>query len=132
MARMAGSDNEVVLFYPSRSLLAQVMEWTGKHRGFSVRLVRSCGPLSVSVALAESDIVIIDATEHPGPAMDVFRRAAPQMQRGKGAVYTEHLHDGLELFVRLRGVVLLLGPMEQSEWEAFFEPLKNRSAPAFT
>lgn len=36
------------------------------------------------------------------------------------AVYTERMHEGLERFVRVRGILLLLGPVEAAQWQAVF------------
>ena len=37
-------------------------------------------------------------------------------------MYSERMHEGLEMFVRSRGALLLLGPLSEAEWDAFFEP----------
>ena len=53
-------------------------------------------------------------------AADAFSEAAGQLGAGATAMYTECMHDGLELFVRSRGAQLLLGPLTDVEWDGFF------------
>ena len=78
--------------------------------------------------LARSKAAVIDATERPEEAMGTLAQAlgirdpAPD----KLSVYTETMHVGLEMFVRLRGVLLLLGPMDQAQWDGFFAPCASR------
>ncbi len=44
-------------------------------------------------------------------------------------VYTEVVHEGLELLVRRLGVILLLGPMSVSEWDDLFAQKFPRTIP---
>lgn len=111
---------EIVLFYPEESLLEQVSEWMCHSMMLPLNLVSSCNSFSVAEAMNTAECAIIDATTNPGKAMDVLQRALPMVGRDRLAVYTEYTHDGLELFVRVRGVPLLLGPMSEAEWEGVF------------
>ena len=36
-------------------------------------------------------------------------------------MYSERIREGLEMFVRSRGALLLLGPLSEAEWDAFFD-----------
>lgn len=115
---------DVVLFYAEESLLGQIGEWIREHRELSLRLVLSRLATSISAALDGAAVVIIDATREPWKAMDVLQYALLRVERDRLAVYTERTHEGLEVFVRVRGVSLLLGPMSQVEWEGFFRLLE--------
>ncbi len=112
--------DNVVLFYAGESLLEQIGEWICEHQELSLRLVLSRLATSINLAMDGAAVVMIDATREPIKAMDVLQHALLQVERARLAVYTECTHEGLELFVRVRGVPLLLGPMSQVEWEGFF------------
>jgi hypothetical protein len=120
---------EVVLFLAEESLLFQVATWVRTERRYSLRLVSSCDPLATARALDEAVIAIVDATREPGEALAVLERSIRRLGPGRLAVYSERMHDGLELFVRVRGAPLLLGPMSPPEWEAFFEPFVRVCTP---
>ena len=49
-----------------------------------------------------------------------MRKRSGSLGVGAAAMYTERMREGLELFVRSRGAQLLLGPLAEAEWEAFF------------
>ena len=117
-----------MLFYAGESLLGQIAEWVRKHPDLFLRLVASGSAPAINAALTEASAVIIDATEHPDRAMDVLQHALLRVERNRLAVYTERTHEGLEIFVRVRGVPLLLGPMSQVEWEGFFRLLSPSDA----
>jgi len=120
---------EVVLFYAEESLLYQVAGWVRSEGRLSMRLVSSRDPIVIARALDDAVVVIVDATRQPGEAMAVLERALPRIGPRRVAVYSEQLHNGLEVFVRVRGVTLLAGPMSPPDWEAFFEPLWRLSIP---
>ncbi len=112
--------DEIVLFYAEESLLIQVSEWICTPMMLSLSLVSSCSSFSVVEAMNKAEYAIIDATVHPKQAMDVLQLALPLIERDRLAVYTELTHEGLELFVRARGVKFLIGPMSNTEWEGVF------------
>jgi hypothetical protein len=66
---------------------------------------------------------LVDATENPGRAREVFLRAVARLGAGAVVVYTETMHDALEVFVRLRGSLFLLGPLFDEQWEEYFARL---------
>jgi hypothetical protein len=74
----------------------------------------------IRAVLARADVALIDATEDQFHAAEAFAEAAESLGAGAAAVYTERMHDGLELFVRSRGAQLLLGPLAEAEWDGFF------------
>jgi hypothetical protein len=120
---------EVVLFLAEESLLFQVATWVRSEGRFSLRLVTSPDPFTTARALDEAAIAIVDATREPGEAMGILERSLRRLGPGRLVVYSERMHEGLELFVRVRCVPLLLGPMSPPEWEAVFEPLARISMP---
>ena len=107
MVSMNTQLGEIVLFYAEDSLLEQVSEWMCNSMMLPLNLVSSCSAFSVAEALDTAECAIIDATVNPGKAMDILQIALPLTGRDRLAVYTERTHDGLELFVRVRGVPFL-------------------------
>lgn len=120
---------DVVLFYAEQSLLTQVAAWVRGAGSLSLRLVASPDPLIVARALGDAVVAIIDATPRPGEAMAALERCLRSLSARQTAVYTEQMHHGLELFSRVRGVQLLMGPMSPPEWDAFFEPFESFAVP---
>ena len=120
MVSMNTQLGEIVLFYAGDSLLEQVSEWICDSMMLPLNLVSSCSAFSVEESMNTAECAIIDATMNPGKAMDILQIAMPLAGRDRLVVYTERTHDGLELFVRMRGVPLLLGPMSEAEWEGVF------------
>jgi hypothetical protein len=120
---------EVVLFLAEESLLYQVATWMRAERRFSLRLVSSRDPLVMGRALDDAAVAIIDATREPGEAMAILEQGIRYLGPQRLAVYSEQMHQGLELFVRVRGVVLLAGPMTPAEWQGVFEPLTTTVLP---
>jgi hypothetical protein len=128
MTSVSQKHSDVVLFYAGESLLEQAAGWARRRPNALLRLVSSCSGPVISEALSNASSAIIDVTERPDEAIDVFLYAVERIERSKLAVYTERGHDGLEIFVRLRGVFLLLGPLSLAEWEAFFDPTEPENA----
>ena len=133
---MVGIDGQgqdvVVLFYAEQSLMEQITSFAYKRRRLFVRLVSSCNPAAINAALSNAGFVLIDATERPARAMDLLEYVLPQVGRERLAVYTERVYQGLEIFVRVRGVLLLLGPMERAVWSGLFRPLREVPLRAIT
>ena len=121
---------DIVLFYAGESLVAQIADWARSQWELALRLAAPSTAAEIGSALTRARAAIIDATEHPGRAMDALQQASDRIAAERVAVYTERPDEGVELFVRLRGVLLLLGPMSRVEWEGFFQPLRDwRTAP---
>ncbi len=125
MVDINGQGQDVVLFYAEQSLVEQIAGFACKRRRLFVRLVSSCNPAVVNAALSNAGFALIDATERPARAMDLLEYMLPQLGREGLAVYTERVYEGLEVFVRVRGALLLLGPMEPAEWSGLFQPLRK-------
>jgi hypothetical protein len=66
-------------------------------------------------------VAVVDATDDPAQACDAFSQAAGQLGAGATGMYSEHMPDGLEVFVRSRGALMLLGPLGEVEWDGFFD-----------
>ena len=120
------SCKDVVVFYVSESLLRQLAARSFAPGPFCLRISEARGTPGINAALNNVGLVIIDATDKPGPAVNTLEHALGRVGPNRIVVYTEHMHPGLEQFVRLRGVMLLLGPMEPEEWNALFNAPKNR------
>ena len=132
MVALSDVKRDVVLFSPTESLLLQLAKWAGKHRGVELRLVSSTLPGNVNAALETAAFSIIDATIHPRTAMAILARGVERLGPGKVAVYTEIMQEGVEVFTRTRGAVLLLGPISPDQWEALFENLEPATVPLNT
>ena len=124
------SCKDVVVFYASESLLKQLAVWSPTLEPFYLRISEASGTPGINTALSNAGLVIIDATDKPGLAVNTLEYALGQVSSNQIVIYTEHMHPGLEQFVRLRGVMLLLGPMEPEEWDALFN-LPNKCPSPF-
>ncbi len=120
-------NNEIVLFHAGQSLVLQVAQWIRRHSQYSLRLVSAKSPVAIEMALSNAAVIVADATTEGDLAMDVLEIACERLGRQQVAVYTEKLRNELEIQVRLRGSLLLAGPMSPMEWEGFFEPLVVRN-----
>lgn len=123
MVNVARIGLDVSVFFPSTSLLLQMAGWLRESYPFYYRLIAARQPMFIKDALSSSASVIIDATERPDDATAVLELSVGQIGPHKTIVYTERMHEGLEVFARTRGVQLLLGPMGEGEWRGFFESL---------
>ena len=96
------------------------------------------------VLLRYARAALVDATEDAARAREMFLRAVASLGAGAVVMYTEIMHDALELFVRLRGSLFLLGPLFDEQWEEYFarllrvkhatpgRPILVRQRPRFT
>ena len=71
-------------------------------------------------------MAVIDATEDHALATEAFSQAAMQLGAAGAVMYSERMDDGVELFVRSRGALMLLGPLEEAEWEGVFNLALHR------
>ncbi len=113
---------EVVVINAARSLMRQLSRTVQRRWGLSVRMVTSRRPAIMATAMENANSMIIDATINPKATIEVLEQAVNLVGPEKVAVYTEVLHEGLELSVRRVGVLLLFGPLSQPEWRGVFEP----------
>jgi hypothetical protein len=121
VGRIAEPENlEVVLLHPTESLLCQVGQWSEKDPRVCLRVVRATAAGSVRTALDSRSVALIDATDQLRSALGAVEAAVALGRASSSAVYTETMHDGLELFARMRAVMVLLGPMDGPAWDGLF------------
>jgi hypothetical protein len=111
----------IVLFYPGRLLVGQIHDWAEQHGGCRAAVSHERSLPGIRKFVRRAAFAVIDATEDPAQATDAFLQAVGALKSDAVAVYTEKMHDGLELLVRMLGAPLLLGPMSMDEWEEFLE-----------
>jgi hypothetical protein len=132
MTRHQQPGSDIVLFYPGRSLMEQIADWGRKRQDRAVVASFARSLPEIRGAMEKAGAVVVDATDDDAQATEAFSQAASRLGTAAAAVYTERMHEGLELFVRLRGALLLLGPLSEGEWEGFFAgaqgcPARKRS-----
>ncbi|MGD0899362.1 MAG: hypothetical protein ABR915_16110 [Thermoguttaceae bacterium] len=121
LARLRSDVCDVVVFYPTPVLARQIRDWSGRHRDRRVETATGRSAREIREAVDRAEVVLVDATEDHVQAIDALVMASGGHGPGKAAVYTERIHEGLELFVRQQGVPLLFGPLTGAQWEGFFE-----------
>ena len=114
---------DVTLFMPTKSLVFQAAKWSERHPGFALRIVSSQLPGVVFRAFKGATFSILDATDQPQQALALLEGAVERFGRLGIAVYTEIMHEGMELIVRSAGIPLWLGPMSAREWSAALESM---------
>jgi hypothetical protein len=123
------STPQILVFYPSRSLSGQLQIWSDQHGGRQVQFSFERSMAGIRRQLHRVDFVLVDATENPSQAADAYFQAYKTVGADAMSVYTDIVHDGLELLVRRLGVTLLLGPMSIAEWDDFFTHKFPRTIP---
>jgi hypothetical protein len=113
----------MLVLYPTPSLLRQVGAWSGRHAECRVESAAARAAGEIRKAIDRAEAVLIDATEDHVQAVDALALALGSFGASKTVVYTERMHEGLEQFVRLQGVLLLFGPLSGAQWEGLFERL---------
>ena len=111
----------VALLYPGDSLVQQTSDYCGRRLACEFQSSRADSPSELREVFRHTAISVIDATSDPDRAVAALELAAEMPDRHCPAVYTEKVHEGLELSVRSRGALLLLGPLSQPDWEGLFE-----------
>jgi hypothetical protein len=115
------STGEIVVFYPGDSLRQQIAGWKRRHPEYTVEVSLAKSLPRIRSMLRRAGAVLFDATADPARATDAFSQAVARLGPSGVAVYTETMHPWLELFVRTRGALLLLGPMSEAHWDGLFE-----------
>jgi hypothetical protein len=115
--------SEIAVFYPGDSLGEQVAAWVERHPECSVTSSYATGPAGIRNTLRTADLALLDATFDAAQMMPAFAQAVAKLGAAHVAVYTETMHEWLELAVRIRGVLLLFGPLSGEQWEGFFEKM---------
>jgi hypothetical protein len=75
---------------------------------------------AIGRSLDGADMALVDASDDHDQAIDLYSQAVVRLGARKASVYTERMHEGLELFVRTQGSWLLLGPMTNDQWNDYF------------
>lgn len=112
---------DVLLLYPRDSLKDQIGIWAGRHADRLVEASFERSLPEIRRLLRRAESVIVDATEDSARAAEAFLQAVARLGSGSVAVYTDAQDEGLELFVRVRGSLFVLGPFFEGQWEEFFE-----------
>jgi hypothetical protein len=111
---------DIVMFYPSTSLVRQMAAWARKHAEGRVMPAFARSVHEIRSSIEATDLVLVDATQDHAQAIDAFSQVLGHLGSGRTVVYTERMHEGLELFVRTQGAQLLFGPLSEGQWEGFF------------
>ena len=111
----------IVLFYPGSLLAGQIHDWAEQHGGCRATVTFERSLPGIRRWARRAALAIIDASSDPAQGTDAFLQSVSMLTSDAVAVYTEKIHDGLELLVRTFGAPLLLGPMRMEEWEEFLE-----------
>jgi len=112
------STNDAIVLYPGDALLRQASRWARRHPASRLRVYYGRALPEIRQSLDDVDAVVIDATEDDAQAVDALLQAVACRGPDSVVVYTETMHEGLELFVRVRGVPLVLGPLDEGQWDA--------------
>lgn len=115
---------DLALFQATESLVLQLMRSCGPHRTPVLRVVRSRHPDVVGNAFDASAFSIIDATADPREALAILDEGISRGSRSRIGVYTEIMHEGLEIPVRSLGVAFWLGPCSESYWGSIFDGIE--------
>ena len=119
----SATTHDVLLLYPSQSLRDQIRFWTSGHPERQVKTSCERSLPAIRHLLRRSDAALIDATQDPSQATDAFLQAVARLGADAVMMYAKTADKHLELFVRLRGALFLLGPLFDQDWEEAFEYL---------
>jgi len=115
--------HHIAICYPTESLSRQVALWAGRHEDCEIKPVFGRSVLEIRRSLNGADVVLVDASDDHAQAIELFSQSVTGLGSRRVAVYTERMHEGLELFVRMQGAWLLLGPLKHWQWEEFFSSM---------
>jgi hypothetical protein len=110
----------IAVCYPTKSLSGQVAQWAEGRDDCRVEPVLARSATAIGRSLEGADIALVDASDDHEQAIDLYSQAVVRLGSRKAAVYTERMHEGLELFVRTQGSWLLLGPLTDQQWDDYF------------
>jgi hypothetical protein len=111
---------QILVFYPSRSLAGQLQSWSERYGGQQTQASFERSLAGIRRQIRGVDFVLLDATDDPAQASDAYFQIYKALGPHSMSVYTDIVHEGLEMLVRRLGVTMLLGPMSVTEWDAFF------------
>ena len=110
----------IAVCYPTESLTGQVAQWAEGRDDCRVEPVVVRSAMAIRRSLDGADMALVDASDDHEQAVDLYSQAVARLGARKASVYTERMHEGLELFVRTQGSWLLLGPLTDKQWEDYF------------
>jgi hypothetical protein len=119
--------SDIIVFYPGQSLTEQMAAWRERHPDCNLELSFATTHSGIRNALRHAALALLDATADPDQISEGFAQAVAKLGAYSTAVYSETMHEWLELSVRVRGVLLLLGPMTGAQWDGFFERMLSWS-----
>ena len=133
MSKIEAVVYRIAVCYPTESLSRQVAFWARRHADCGIEPVFGRSALEIRRSLSGADRVLVDASDDHAQAIELFSQSVTRFGSRHVAVYTERMHEGLELFVRTQGAWLLLGPLNNWQWEEFFSsmlpPAKQEAVP---
>lgn len=112
---------DILVFYPSESLGDQFGFWSSRHLDRQVETSFERSLPEVRRLLRNAGTAVIDATDDASQATDTFLQAVTQLGANAVTMYTERMHDDLEMFVRMHGSLFILGPLFVQQWEELIE-----------
>ncbi len=115
--------HRIAVCYPSESLSRQVGLWARQHADCGIEPVFARSAWEIRRFLSGAGRVLVDASDDHAQAIELFAQSVARLGSRHVAVYTERMHEGLELFVRTQGAWLLLGPLNNWQWEEFFSSM---------
>jgi hypothetical protein len=127
MATIEAVVHSIAVCYPTESLSGQLAQWACRHPDCGLEPVFGRLPLEIRRSLSGADMVLVDASDDHAQAIELFSQSIARLGSRRVAVYTERMHEGLELFVRTQGAWLLLGPLDDRQWEEFFSSMLRPS-----
>jgi hypothetical protein len=117
ISTLTRSQPDAVVFYPRDTLAQQLAAWNGRHVEHQIGQSFAPDWPGVRTALRGVSLAVIDASDESSPALGVFPQIVRRLGPYSVLVYTEQMRDGLELFVRGCGVLLLWGPLSDLQWD---------------
>jgi hypothetical protein len=97
--------------------------WARLHEDCGIEPVLGRSAWEIRRSLVGAKRVLVDASDDHAQAIELFSQSIARLGSRHVAVYTERMHEGLELFVRRQGAWLLLGPLTTQQWEEFFSSM---------
>jgi hypothetical protein len=113
---------DVLLLYPGESLADQLGLWSSRHLDRQIETSFERSLPEIRRLLGNTATALIDATQDPSQATDAFLQSITQLGASAVTMYTERMHDDLEMFVRTHGSLFILGPLFEQQWDEWIEP----------
>ena len=130
MTPIRDANSSMLLLYPSVSLMRQIAAIVQPAIRCDLLAASPVLPSRLSRLPEETFACLIDATDRPEKAMKMLEWILGLTRPPLLGVYTEVVHPGLEVFVRLRGSLLYLGPMTDAQWLDLFANWRRRASSA--